>query len=262
MILQFLSVNSKSDLSELNYLLSKKIPTNHFIFIKKTSQNYIILFNKRYKKSFCQTTVGWINKKICRNTIEEVLKKISYIEPSEHVKIRQKLIEKTDCRFFNKEICQKMSEICRYNNILNLDGFIIFGLKEYNDKLKDLIILNLNEIITENTYENFINLLKEYICTENSLMKTMYIEAQTNGSCKFFNEEHKDISQECINIFKTEFGEIGENDDLLLSTLIIFLPNKIFLYRCNLIQNKNILYTLKNIFGDRIVFSESPAEIK
>ena len=260
MILEFLSVCSKSDLSELKYLLSKKIPTNHFVFINNRNKYSIIIFDKQYRKIFYNITTRWLNKKICRMKIEDVLK-TCYLEYDEHLKIRQKLIEKTDFKLFYNVIWKKMSSIYRFNNQINLEGFITFGLKDYNNIVKESIISNLNEIITENYYEKFIALLKEYICSENSLINAMYIEVQPNGSCKFFDEKYKDITQDCINVIKTKFGEIEENDDLLLSILIFFLPNEIYLCKYNLIQNKNIIYTLKRIFGDRITFTKSPVNV-
>ena len=257
MILEFLSVYSKSDLSELKYLLSKKIPTNHFVFINKRNMYNIIIVDKRYRKIFYSITTRWLNKKICRMKIEDVLKTCC-LEYNAHLKIRQKLIEKTDYNLFHKEIWKKMSLFYKYNQKINLEGFKTFALKDYNNIVKESITFYLNEIMAEEYYENFIVLLKEYICTENPLINTMFIEVQPNGSCKFYDGKYNDISQQCINAIKSEFGQIEENDDLLLSVLIVFLPGKIYLYKYNLIENKNIIYTLKRIFGDRITFTTNP----
>lgn len=261
MLLESMSICSKSDLSELNYLLSKKIPTNHFIFIKGNDCFKIIFINKRFKKSFYNITARWLNKILYRKQIEEVLRTHNQFLPEEHLKLCHELIDKMNYMHLYIAIWKKMSLFFKINKKLNLDGFITFGLKEYNKKLNELVKRNLNRIITENNYNAFINILKTYIETEESLIKAMHIEVQPNGGFKFYDDNKKDISKKCVNIFKREFGNLEEKDDLLLSTLIIFLPEKIYIYKYSLIKNKNIIYTLNKVFGEKIIYCNDTLEL-
>lgn len=261
MILEQVSVYSKSDLSELEYLLRKKVPANHFIFLHNNNNLDYFSVDICYEKTFLSIISIWLNKILSRKAIEEVLNKNSGLSANEYIDLCNIITEKlkSEKSYLCTLIKKDLTNFFKNKENVNIDGFTRFSLQDYKTELNSYVYKYFDEYFIEKNYNDFINLLKFFIETEEAQLGPLHVETQKDGSYKFFDNQMNEITDECLNALKKEFyNEIEEYDDILISTLILLLPSEIFLYRCNLIKNKNFFSSLKRIFNNRLKTSTEP----
>ena len=146
-----------------------------------------------------------------------------------------------------------------------LEGFVRFRLREYYSVLETIVDDAAQEYLIEREYEEFIGLLKYFVEISECKMSVLYV-VTTDYGYKFFDNNKKDITNECLSDFLTPIEEIGLSgfnsvpiiiaeesinyDDMLISTLIMLSPAKILWSGIN--PNLEIVQTVKKIFGSNV----------
>ncbi len=161
---------------------------------------------------------------------------------------------------FVRFIKDSLMDLAEVSNFINLDGFTFFGMQEYRKEAAYLLEDCVEAYLSRESYREFLDLLHYFVELEESRLSQLYVVADTNGSYRFYDESYQEITTECEQMFLDEFPEIDEEaekeNDMLISTLVILVPEKIVLYGIKNVKNKNFLITLQNIFQKRICFSE------
>ena len=145
------------------------------------------------------------------------------------------------------------------NKFMILDGFIRFRLKDYIDILEYTIDISVNNYLVEKEYLKFINLLKEYVFSEESKTSIIHI-LYLNNISTLFDENFSLIENEIIE--DESFSYLSNynltNNDYTLNTLLTLLPEKIVLHvpkaKDNLnLDNDDFIKTLNLIFDNKIL---------
>lgn len=133
---------------------------------------------------------------------------------------------------------------------LNIEGFVQFRLKKYNNKLKKAVKKAVDEIVIDKEYNEFVDLLKYFVELQDPKMNQVnVIKNDKKNSYQLLDEKKKIISNEyLINNMDEIMDEKVEIEDLLISALINISPRIIILH----FEDKEVENTLKDIFCERI----------
>ncbi len=138
------------------------------------------------------------------------------------------------------------------SEVLSLEGFVNFRLKEYKALLKKAATAAVDVYLAEKEYEEFITLLKYFIYTQPSTEPVLHVIAKEDGSFRLLNGDGEDIRTAFEDtLAAADAGGLTE-DDLLLSTLITLSPQEITFHRVQNLQNARLLETVMKVFGGRV----------
>jgi len=168
-----------------------------------------------------------------------------------------------------------------------IEGFVRFRLREYYSVLEIVVDDAAQEYLIEREYEEFIGLLKYFLEISECKMPLLHIVSNEVGY-SFIDSTRRDITAECMADFltpiddarnwgaansasplnelhKKTYKEVGVRrspifvakeqlnyDDMLISTLLMLAPAKIFWYNAN--ENSEIADTVKKIFEEKLSF--------
>jgi len=156
-------------------------------------------------------------------------------------------------------IKQNILEYLNENSKLDVTGFIAFRLAPYKKMLSELIQKVIEDLKVQQEYKEFINMLKFFVETQKNRSDKIHIVFEKNGEYTLFDENNKDITEQCFS----EFDETKEqnnlnNEDVLISSLITLAPKKVFLHFETENYNKKIVHTIEQIFANKVFVSSVP----
>ncbi|MBE5039621.1 hypothetical protein INF28_03980 [Oscillospiraceae bacterium DSM 107454] len=255
--MQCVTICTKNDLSELKQVIENQFSAKYHRFFQNENGLKAFTLNKKDLPEISIPMAKWINQSIFKNKIQKIIaNKYQLLTEEERLQICLISIQrlKEENTGFNDMIRKQLLLQFELNNQLNLEGFVTFCLKEYQTELELLIEECLEEYLTEKDYYEFLELLRYFAEVEESRFGSLIIRAQKDGSYHYFDENLYDITSECKEIFFKDFADPeASEDDILVSILIILLPEQIYFLNAEYIQNTNILQTLKAVFQDRLL---------
>lgn len=207
----------------------------------------------------------WLNDRVKKKKIENILlQSFQFLSEEEFQEVKElsyQRFEQEKERFIQL-VQSKIVKLFQISNILNLEGFSIFCLENYEQELYCLIDACLDDCWARQEYYDFLELLQYFMSIEDSRASCLYVCASPGGQYHFFNESLYDITRECLEHIELEFPRHAEEEaetqnDILMDILVLLAPEKIFLYGIKFIENKNFLKTLERIFQPKISFFES-----
>ena len=134
-----------------------------------------------------------------------------------------------------------------------LEGFVLFRLGKYTEKLEILIDHVVDDYFVKMEYENFIMMLKEFVALQAPSIRLVHIFLKSDKRYSVCNENFEELSQsQLLGISLENESDIINEDDFLLSALINMAPQKIIIHQVRKIKNKQLLETLQKIFESRL----------
>ena len=135
------------------------------------------------------------------------------------------------------------------SDFVNLDGLIHFGIRDFNNKVKNKISDAVNSFIVEKEYEKFLDMLKEYIETSKSKIYRIHL-IYLNSIATLLDDNGKEIELENIsaNHILSDF-DFSKND-YVLNTLISLAPKEIILHLLS--PSDNFIDAISQIFSSRV----------
>ncbi|MBP5426538.1 MAG: putative sporulation protein YtxC [Clostridiales bacterium] len=151
-------------------------------------------------------------------------------------------------------IYKRLVDYLSKNEVIRLEGFIIFRLKDYKSDLELILEKAVDVYLTDKEYNEFINLLKYFIEVQESRIDVVHLTIYANGDFKLCDKFERDISYLYIDDMREELlNSKLTKEDILLGALITISPQKIILNRkCDGKISKEIFNTINSVFTDRI----------
>ena len=151
-------------------------------------------------------------------------------------------------------INQKLEEYLEGNEQIVLDGFVNFRLQEYISQLQPIVDKAVDEFLIKREYKEFIQLLKYFVELQPAREDVVHVVTDENSKHTLLNSEMDDITAESSDDLVASVIDYDVNyDDLLISALITLSPQKIIFHQINKINNKELLMTIKDVFGKKVV---------
>ena len=247
----------------INYLLNKfdKIDFANISYIDrkfKIYNNFIVHYTGENLEEFYKILGNIITDTIIKFYEIHIIRRILgfnyfYFDEFERNKIEEVCIESLKNNKFknrNKTICNKIQKYLKKNKSMILDGFVTFRIKEYIEKIDELVDEGVNKYIVEKEYAEFISLLKMYVNSKEPETEEIHL-IYTNGE-SILLDKNKDIITIANNSFNAKYlSDITfSSNDFALNTLLSLLPKKI---NVNLITKKDeFIDTLCLIFEEKV----------
>ena len=138
------------------------------------------------------------------------------------------------------------------SDIVSLEGFVNFRMGDYTDELNDVIDLSVQEYMVELEYKEFVKMLKCFLSMQSS--RYLSVDIMYGNEILIYGDG-KDVTDECAREYVSEISDGIENrEDFVLNSLIIMAPRKVRFHIHEITPEKELVDTLKNVFGERIVF--------
>lgn len=252
----------------------------HYIFLVKESGNLsfktiiIETQNKTVKEILKEynnndnIVFGYKNIKNVSDILADYV--VDNIDAGKFLKISEKKINKDEIPEFYDFLKSKIDDyldrrktvsgiIEKYLNsckTVNVDGLFNFRLGEYYNIISNIIDEIYEDFQTHMEYDKFISLMKVLIKNGVSIVNHLHIEISYTYKYVIYDDYYNDITEICINEFLEEFKyKYLNKDDFLLSTVLSFSPKIITIHHSDRFLNKELLETLKNIYGENLIIS-------
>lgn len=247
----------------INYLLNKfdKIDFANISYIDrkfKIYNNFIVHYTGENLEEFYKILGNILTDTILKFYEINIIRRILgfnyfYFDEFERNKIEEVCIESLKNNKFknrNKTICNKIQKYLKKNKSMILDGFVTFRIKEYIEKIDELVDEGVNKYIVEKEYAEFISLLKMYVNSKEPETEEIHL-IYTNGE-SILLDKNKDIITIANNGFNAKYlSDITfSSNDFALNALLSLLPKKINIH---LITKKDeFIDTLCLIFEEKV----------
>ncbi len=150
----------------------------------------------------------------------------------------------------------KLYAFLKDSEVLSLEGFVNFRLKEYKKRLYSAADEAASLYMAEKEYEEFISLLKYFVFMQPALLPVLHVIVRPDGSFLLYDRAFRDVTEKLQAEFLGGETEMLSPDDILISLLITLSPKEIVLHKAQNFQNKNIVETVFKVFGRRVRFCE------
>jgi len=176
-----------------------------------------------------------------------------YFEPNEQKSIFDICIENLNYEESLDRFSMLENSFYEYldnNKAINLNGFINFRLFNYIKYINTIIDMCVNKYIIDKEYEEFINLLKNYVATTKSTTDTVHLIYKNKESILL------DKSNKMIPINKNAFNLHFLSDitfssnDYALNQLLTLLPKHLYIHLNS--EKDEFINTLMVIFDKRV----------
>ena len=244
-------ITSVSNREELVRFLLMKLPTAQYDepFVK------------------CRISINHISKVVAEYIWDyAIIRKIKYyliqsniFEKEDRYVIFKKIIDIASCIRSQPDIIEdSLQEYFRNHRTISVDGFLNFRLRELICRIKSLADMCISEYLAEKEYEEYIELLKNFVKQQKSEYREVHIVTEEDGQHRIYNEEGVDITLKCLEGFVDSNMAINASlDDLMVTTLIAVAPNRIIMHNENKSNNPELVETIKGVFAGRIIISNN-----
>ena len=159
----------------------------------------------------------------------------------------------------NRNIRETKIENCLKNylkseNKINVEGFVRFRLKDYRKELEGIIDEAIDKYIVEKEYIEFVDLLREYVFSQKSIVEYIDVIIKNNNTL-YFDKNGNDITTQLEKSFIFDLDL--SNDDKLLTILVLTSPKRIVIHNCKNEKNIELFQTIQAIFGEDVCFCKN-----
>ena len=211
---------------------------------------------------FCEALADYIMRKYEKNIVHSVINRnyfyLNGLEKREIYKLTVDLISSENTNPVNngkyrQKIKENLFDYIGDNKHIILDGFVTFRLGSYVCEIEQFVDAAVDKFVLQKEHEEFVKLLRYFVEMQDSVYNTVHICVQTDKSYSILNHSFLDITQECVEDFLEglQTGQIN-HDDVLISALISLAPKTVHFHNMELIENKQLIDTIKNIFVTRL----------
>ncbi|NLB88098.1 MAG: hypothetical protein GX790_02560 [Syntrophomonadaceae bacterium] len=151
------------------------------------------------------------------------------------------------------KMAHRILEHINSSNLIVIEGFINFCLKDYLNEIRFAVDLAVEELRNEKEYNEFVKLLRYFVDTQ--VPKSYEVNLMMNGKGIFYlwDAQGSSIEDKYINYYLDDMllDEINL-DDILISILITIAPRRIILHNVLDYVNTDAVEVIRNVFQEKI----------
>lgn len=272
-------IDSVNSLKE--YFKNKKIEVGiwesihentHFLKIyfakEKFNEKYFKIFNLYIANILYREVVKKFYKK---NLVDFLEDNYFFLTGDEITEIKNKsveifnnetfLIDDKNIFYLNRknEMIDKIIDCVKENEEININGFVMFRMKELEIYLENIIEKMVEDHMVEKEYDEFIKLLQYFVNIQESRIDELNIIIDIEGRYILRDKDGNDITESFMsdmhkNKMNTELLNGVNFEDMLISNLITYCPEKIVIHCPENSFNQEIINTISKVFIQRVEF--------
>lgn len=151
------------------------------------------------------------------------------------------------------KMAHRILEHINTSNLIVIEGFINFCLKDYLNEIRFAVDLAVEELRNEKEYNEFVKLLRYFVDTQ--VPKSYEVNLMMTGKGVFYlwDAQGSSIEEKYINYYLDDMllDEINL-DDILISILITIAPRRIVLHNVHDYINNEAVDVIRNVFQEKI----------
>lgn len=152
-----------------------------------------------------------------------------------------------------RRILARIREFLNSCNLIVVDGFIRFRMKDYIRELQEAADKAVDDFLMDKEYQEFIQLLKYFVDIQDSRTDLINVVMKTNGSFMLYDGQNRAVNSSYLEGFIVDLIESEINyEDLLISALITIAPRDIIFHSVKTEGPQSTLETIKSIFSNRV----------
>lgn len=198
---------------------------------------------------FRQFALIWIKRLLRAN--------YGYFDPEEQSHILDHACRRLEnCPYhLYHQVHAALAEYLMDNDVINLEGFVRFRVKEFWHFLQDVVDCAVDEYLVEREYQEFVTLLRYFVELQEPRVEMVNVIIDQPESFRIL-DSHGDVIQ--TDYLQGMILEINHNEfdfeDFLISALITIAPARIVLHLC---QGNRVEQTIISIFGARVYICDN-----
>lgn len=168
-------------------------------------------------------------------------------------------------RLLNSESIHDFSYIARLNRVLArlkeyfdihhemvLNGFVTFRLKDYCDRLSEIVDKAVDEYMMDMEYKEFVRVLRYFVDVQETQVEEVHILLGDGDTFKIRDSHGRNIHNQYLETMMIRSDEINY-EDLLISALITIAPQTVMLHFASAAGKTNaVVETIKSVFTGRV----------
>lgn len=240
----------------------------HFLKIycedETVNNRFMTIFNLHIANMLYNLVVDEFYKKEMQSFLTDTYFFLKYDEIKEVKKLSMEalnsegaILNESMVYFRNRKnnMLKKIIECIQENKEINVRGFITFRMKELREDLESIIDKAVESYMAEKEYNEFIKLLKYFVEIQESKIEKVNIIIGKDGTYLVEDNYGNSIMDELFNdLSDARFSGAVSIDDMLISSLITNSPSCIVIHGIENCINKELIETIKNVFGERTTF--------
>lgn len=147
---------------------------------------------------------------------------------------------------------KRLNEFLENHRVIHLDGFVRFRMEEYRRELEHTVDKAAEDYLVDREYQEFIGMLTCLTQIQPCLIEKVHVKPTESGEYGIFDDRYRPVLAEET---KSAFGDLSR-EDLLLSRLLTLSPHNIMIHRKQEIENKELINTILNVFGEKVQFCQ------
>lgn len=207
-----------------------------------------------------EAIVIWWKPELMQAIISEKYQNLSHSESSQivrklHLREQPLYIQSVATTLtWKKEIASRIVDFLEAGNMVTVDGFINFRLHDFKLELEQLIDEAVEEYLMEKEYDDFIDLLRYFVNTQEPRLDKVHVLLLPSGAFNMYDKNYRLIDKDFLEGF---ILDLMENDlsyeDLLVSALITIAPTEIILHLPGSIgEMSSAVNTIQSVFSERV----------
>jgi len=148
----------------------------------------------------------------------------------------------------------RLEEFLLSSSHLNVDGFVVFRLKDYLADLRWVVGRAVEDFLLEREYREFISLLRFFLENQRPRAVTVHVVVRPPGRFQLYDHDFRPVSYQYMDglIVDVNHSEI-DYEDILISALITIAPVKVVLHAPGPVcLTPHTLTTLQAVFQDKV----------
>lgn len=254
----YLSLTKQDEVSVKKLLTNRKLEkeytySNDYIEIILKHNDNDKMYNEEIVEEIADLIINIMENKLLRKFI---IKKYTAESSEEIQKIYMCALNLFKERELSikKSLYEKIYDYIRNEDYINIEGFVKFRMKEFNNYLNTIVDLAWEEYFIKKDQDEFINVLKYFVEVQQEKLELLRIHIKEENLFILYDKNGNEIDS--INDEEMMDMLIEENlnyEDFLMSNLLTLCPSKIeIIDSLNNNYSKEIIEIIKSIFGDKV----------
>jgi putative sporulation protein YtxC len=145
----------------------------------------------------------------------------------------------------------KLQDYFNTHHELVVDGFIAFRLKDYREKLTQVVDKAVDEYMLDLEYKEFIRVLKYFVEVQEAQVEEIHVIIGDGESFRIRDSRGKILNHQQLENYMAKNGDDINYEDLLISALITIAPQHVMLHSGG--RTSGVMTTIQNVFEGRVV---------
>jgi len=134
----------------------------------------------------------------------------------------------------------------------NIDGFINFRIGLYKEFLNTALEQAIHKYVLDKEYSEYVDLLKEYIHTQNSQTSKMHL-IYTSDDALLLDEFGNIVTTTASKKYLSDIS--FSKNDFILNSILSFIPGSLIVHSFN--QEDSFIHFLKLIFDNKLIICDN-----